>query len=355
MTSLPRIASVCTLTLLLASPGLHAGPSVAILGVSGGVSASAEAGEEPAGTTLLSVSGSFSTRQALAGGGYLSLLSSAGCRFDDAIDPADHESLQLKLALPAGFHRLEAEAGWNSTLLGSPASLSPNWRLGFIRHGKTSGSELELSTAGSWVCQPLDQEDVFRQEIRAGLTRRPSLRLNWETSAGAGYEHYSETFLMNPAGAETKDTRRDLLVDLQTTAGGLWGYFADWTLTLGVSYRSSNATRHLASLFDGDSESRLGVFAGGELIWSPRHNISVHISSFAAPSFYLFREARREDNSYSAEKLTTLTCGGSLRTDWTADHRLYLVLAGDAERTFSNDPAEAEWYFSVSGGLEISY
>lgn len=355
MTSLRRIAAVCTLTLLLASPVIHAGPAVAILGVSGGVSASAEAGEEPAGTALLSLSGSFSTRQALAGGGYFSLLSSAGCRFDDTIDPADHESLQLKLALPAGAHRLEAEAGWNSTLLGSPASLSPNWHLGFIRRGKASGSELEVSTTGSWVCQPLDQEDVFRQEIRAGLTRRPSLRLSWETSAGAGYEHYSETFLMSPAGAETKDTRRDLLVDLQTTAGGLWGYFADWTFGLGVSYRSSNATRHLASLFDADSESRLSVFAGGDLIWSPRHNISVQISSFASPAFCLFREARREDNSYSGEKLTTLTCGGSLRTDWTTNHRLYLVLAGEGERTFSNDPAEAEWYFSASGGLEISY
>jgi hypothetical protein len=355
MTRRRCIEAACILTLLVTAPGLPAGPAVALVGVSGGLGASAEALEDSDTAALLILTGSFSTRQALAGGGYFNLLSSASCLLADLRDPVDQEDLQLKLSLPAGPHRLEVEAGWSSSLSGNPVTLSPNWRLGFVRHSAASASELELSSAGAWEYQPRDREDVFWQEIRAGLKRRPSLRLHWETSAGFGYEHWGESFLVTPAGLELPDTRRDLLVDLRTTLGGLWGYFADWSLGLDVVYISSTANRYLASAFDEDSESRIAVSAGGDLSWSPRHDISVQLSSFAAPAFYLFREARAEDRSLTGAKLATLTWGGSLRADWTPDHRLYLVLAGEAGRTCSNDPAEEQWALSASGGLEISY
>jgi hypothetical protein len=239
----------------------------------------------------------------------------------------DYHSLSFDLLLRSAATHFGLGGGINGsvkgTLEGQEKYLRPDWTVSLERIGDLS---LRSAYSGYYLYVPDTDEDALSQELTVGLAWDPSIRVRYGIDLLAGWETWTET------------DRNDLLGSLEASAGGLIGYFHDWSLTARAGLRLSNDAE----------ESNLFAGAQGDWAWSPRRQISLETGVF------LLEEIYSQVNG-SPELPNALSAGIEMRGDWTPNDRLFLVAELAASRRFATDPADNWWNVLSRIGLEFNF
>ena len=298
-------------------------------------------------------------RSSLDGGGYVSVLSDITGLLVNGSSFQDQEFIRGKAAFPSGPNRIEPEVSLLSSVLGYYASgpfVNPQWNLGYRISMNDEASSVSLVYSGYLALLSESSDDVFREGLRAVLRVDPSIRWALDIGAGGGWELWYETDLFHAGGPVTGQNRQDWILDGNVAMDGLLGYFADWSWETRLTWRSSNANLFLdPDLFMPDTESRLILSIESGIDWSPIRTLGLHVSASAERAWYLERSAFDSEGVLTGEPLRLFDLEGSLRADWTRSHRWYLFLASSGGYTFSNDPVESGWRFSLYSGVELSF
>jgi hypothetical protein len=324
-----------------------------LLGLAAGPAWSAEAGADPVPVSRAVASVSYGYRRGLDPEGFLAVASRAEAALESDGTIEDREVLGLDARLRRGPGFLDGGFDARASALEDSPYFAVDGRLGY----RSAGQPVE---AGAWLvglldARPQDDEDRVGGGLRAALLVQPSVRFSLETSAGLVAESWFDADLLTPSGSPSGDTRADVVADLRFSAGGLAGYFTEWSLSLYGIGRLSNADRLVApGMVDSDSESRVGAGIEGSLSWSPTRRFGLELRGRAEPSWYRGRAALTAAGAPSGESLITLYGAASLRADWAIGPRASLILEAAAETTTANDPAEESWSSWARAGIEIS-
>ena len=109
----------------------------------------------------------------------------------------------------------------------------------------------------------------------------------------------------------------DLIASLEASAGGLAGYFLDWSLAAQAGTRQCEA----------ESESNLFFSLRGDAAWSPHRQVSLEAGIFARSEIYYLV-------AQPAAVPGFLSAGIDFRGDWTPNDRVFLVAELSASRSF---------------------
>ena len=239
----------------------------------------------------------------------------------------DYHSFSFDLLLRRAATRFVLEGGINGsvkgTLEGQAPYLRPDWTASYEHIGDLL---FRTSYSGYYLHFPRTDEDVLSQELTVGLAWDPSIRIRYGLDLLAGWETWTET------------NRDDLLGSLEASAGGLIGYFHDWSLTARAGLRLSDAAE----------ESNLFLGAQGDWAWSPRRQISLETGVFLLEEIYYRVNG-------SSEPPMVLSAGVEIRGDWTPNDRLFLVAELAASRRFATDPADDWWNVISRIGMEYNF
>ena len=239
----------------------------------------------------------------------------------------DYHSFSFDLLLRSGATHFVLDGGINGsvqgTLEGQARYFRPDWTVAYEHAGELA---LRSAYSGYYLCFPDTDEDALYQELAVGLSWDPSIRIRYGIALLAGWETWTET------------ERDDLLGSLEASAGGLIGYFHDWSLTARAGLRRS----------DDAEESNLFVGAQGDWAWSPRRQISVETGVFLLEELYY-------QVSGASELPGALSVGVEMRTDWTPNDRIFLVAELAASRRFATDPADEWWNVFSRIGVEYNF
>lgn len=353
------VQPVLLLLLLMITPVLYAGPPIFILGLYGGPEVVSE-DLLPAETEMQGkLEASLGWRGKIFEKGYVSIVSQAAGIVATGWIFEDQEFFQTEMSLPAGPGRIEITAGLFSSVLGiseSPGFINPDWGVRYRLDLGNEKSEGELEYTGYSLVEPDDTGDIIFQGARLTFSHRFSIRSTLAVSLGFGYEGWYETSLYSETGTAAAENREDILLDGKIVLDGLAGYFTEWTIPVRFLWRNSNSNAfYLPDLFVPDSNSRIQISAAPTINFSPHRTLNFGLNAAVNHHYYLQREAFEENGTFTGELLHITSTGGGLSLDWTQNHRLYLVLTGDAGYTWSNDPFETGWFFTLYGGVEISF
>ncbi len=231
----------------------------------------------------------------------------------------DQEYLLFKL----GFGQYSVEAALLTTLYddGSGSTyFNPSWKLRAGLAEFSDGKTLRVEYAGYVAGLPDSPEDYFYEGVHLVYRVDPSIFLGYELAAGGGWEyHYEQT------------DRHDIVLDIAGTIDGLAGYFTDWTVTAGFSWRGSNTT------IAADSEDRMVATIDAEVFTSPHQSLTLEGTLSAAGSRYLSR-------TYGDGKLLFLETEASARAEWSPNQKTYLSLEAAFGYNLSNDPLLGGWH-----------
>jgi hypothetical protein len=240
----------------------------------------------------------------------------------------DSHTLSLDALIRSRSGRILLETGLlgsgNGTIEGQAPYLRPDWRVGYEHSGDHVVTAISYS--GYYCWQPEDTEDSLFQGLTLGLALDPSVRLRYALELLGGWETWTE------AG------RDDLLGSVEASAGGLIGYFHDWSAAAQGGLRWSNQS----------GESNLFFVLESGWAWSPRRELSLEVDAFAREELYLWPEA-------AAQKYDEFAAGLDFRGDWTANDRLYLVTELSAARRFADASPENRWIVTARAGIEFSF
>ena len=240
----------------------------------------------------------------------------------------DSHSLSLDLLLRGAAGRFALEGGLagsvEGTWEGQDPYVRPDWRFGYEHGGESAATSLAYS--GYYLHQPGASEDALFQALSFGVARYPSIRLRYALELLGGWERWTEQH------------RDDFLGSLETSAGGLIGYFHDWSI----------AARGGVRLSDDESESNLFLGLDGDWAWSPHRQVSIETGVFLREEVYF-------QTGGLADGPRAFSAGFELRGDWTPNDRLYLVVELTASRRFAGDPADSWWNALARAGLELSF
>ena len=263
-------------------------------------------------------------------------------------------SIDALIRSPAGL--LFGESGLSGsltgTLEGQSPYLRPDWRIGY--EGYRENLRASVTYRGYYLNQPETNEDSLFQGFTLALEAHPSIRIRYGVEILGGWERWTEWFLYDAVGGETDEKRDDVLGSLKLSAGGMIGYFHDWTIAAEGGVRWSDANRFLSSLEEG-SESVLFFAVNADWAWSPHRQVSLEIGTFARQDLYIMRDALTELGALSGDALRVFSAGADLRGDWTPNDRLFLVLEVSASRRFANEPGESWWNCLGRAGIEYSF
>ena len=317
---------VCSLVVLLAgvSPARGYAPTL-LLGVYGQEILTEDQGWQ----TAVRAAGLLSWRTLLAENASLAMYASSAVdrTLLDGSWFRDYHSFSCDLLLRSGATRFILDGGINGsvqgTLEGQDPYLRPDWTVAYEHVGDLL---FRTSYSGYYLYFPDTEEDALSQELTVGLAWDPSIRIRYGLDLLAGWETWTET------------NRDDLLGSLEASAGGLIGYFHDWSLTARAGLRLSDAAE----------ESNLFLGAQGDWAWSPHRQISLETGVFLLEEIYYQVDG-------PPELPRALSAGVEMRGDWTPNDRLFLVAELAASRRFASDPADEWWNVLSRVGLEFNF
>jgi hypothetical protein len=215
----------------------------------------------------------------------------------------------------------------NGTSEGQAPYLRPDWRIGYARSARGGNAGLnEIAYSGYYCYQPEGTDDSLFQGLTLGLTVDPSIRIRYGLEILGGWETWTE------------ENRNDLLGSAEISAGGLIGYFQDWSVAVQGGVRWS----------DQSTESNLFFAVDTDWAWSPHRQVSLELGAFAREDLYLWSEA-------SPEGYDVFSTGFDFRGDWTPNDRLYFVSELSAARRFADAPLESRWSLIARAGIEFSF
>jgi len=310
------------------------------------------------GEAALRVSGLLSWRSLLAERASLAFY--AGSVLDrtmvDTQRLYDSHTLSVESLIRSSAGLLTGECGlsgsFTGTLEGQSPFLRPDWRIGY--DGYREDLRASVTYSGYYLNQPETNEDSLFQGLTLALEAHPSIRIRYGVEILGGWERWPEWFLYDAGGGETDEKRDDFLGSLKVSAGGLIGFFHDWSIAAEGGVRWSDANRFLSSLEEG-SESVLFFAVNGDWAWSPHRQVSLEIGAFAREDLYIQRDALTLAGASLGVPLRVFSAGADLRGDWTPNDRLFLVLEVSASRRFSNEPGESWWNCLGRAGIELSF
>ncbi len=265
-------------------------------------------------------------------------------------------SIDALIQSPAGL--LFGEGGLSGsltgTLEGQSPYLRPDWRIGY--EGQREDLRASVTYRGYYLNQSETNEDSLFQGLILALEAHPSIRIRYGLEILGGWERWTEWFLYDAGGGETDENRDDFLGSLKVSAGGLIGYFHDWSIAAEGGVRWSDANRWTATLqFEEGSEGYLFFAVNGDWAWSPHRQVSLEVGAFARQDLYIQRDALTLAGTLSGVPLRVFSAGADLRGDWTPNDRLFLVLEVSASRRFANEPGESWWNCLGRAGIEFSF
>jgi hypothetical protein len=240
----------------------------------------------------------------------------------------DSHTLSLDTLIRSAGGRILLEGGLlgsgNGTIEGQDPYLRPDWRIGYEHSGNAVLTLLAYS--GYYCYQPRGTEDSLFQGLTLGLTVDPSIRIRYGLEILGGWERWTE------------EKRDDLLGSMEISAGGLVGYFHDWSVAAegGIRWSEQN------------TESNLFLAVESGWAWTPHRQLSLELGAFAREELYLWAEA-------AAPGYDVFATGLDFRGDWTPNDRLYLVTELSAARRFADDPLEDRWRLITRAGVEFSF
>jgi hypothetical protein len=240
----------------------------------------------------------------------------------------DSHTLSLDALIRSRRGEIFLETGFlgsgNGTIEGQDPYLRPDWRIGYEHSGTDVLTAIAYS--GYYCYQPGDTDDSLFQGLALGLTLDPSIRIRYGLEIAGGWETWTE------------GKRNDLLGSVEASAGGLIGYFHDWSVAAQGGVRWS----------DQSAESNLFFAVESGWAWSPHRRLSLELNAFAREELYLWPEA-------TAQGYDVFATGLDFRGDWTANDRLYLVTELSAARRFADASLESRWIVTARAGIEFSF
>jgi hypothetical protein len=239
----------------------------------------------------------------------------------------DYHCLSFDLLLRSAATRFVLDGGINGsvqgTLEGQVPYVRPDWTVAYERIGELL---LRAAYSGYYLYFPGTDDDAFFQGLRLGAAWDPSIRIRYGIDLLAGWETWTET------------NRDDLLGSLEARAGGLIGYFHDWSLTARAGLRLSEDV----------NESNLFLGAQGDWAWSPHRQISLETGFFILEELYYQMDG-------ASELPKAVSTGVQMRGDWTPNDRLFLVAELSASRRFAADLDGGWWSVLSRIGLEFNF
>ncbi|MCF7929229.1 MAG: hypothetical protein K9L68_10670 [Spirochaetales bacterium] len=321
---------------------------------------------ETTSTLWIDLYGSGSGRTALDNG-YVALSGSATASYSPAAFETgsgsfqDKEQLEGTLGLksPGGLTVLQAgiTSSIHNLLYGTV--LEPEWSLRYsFQEGLPVAPYIRYDGYYLYQSDPAaGTEDRLSNSLAAGFEYDPSIRMGYRMEAGGRLELWQDEQLLDSAGNETGEHRRDIIGFTEVEVTGLAGYFADWSVLLDGGMIFSNDNRYLSDTGELEEKSADAAFGGieGSISWGPTRELQLESLLYADFRRFLSRKARNTDGSLASEKLMKVDTGGSIQVDWTNDDIVYYILQVSGGRTFSNDPAYDSWHLGISGGVEFGF
>jgi hypothetical protein len=265
-------------------------------------------------------------------------------------------SINALVQSPAGFLFWESglSGSLTGTLEGQSRYVRPDWRIGY--EGQREDLRASVTYKGYYFNQPETNEDSLFQGLTLALEAYPSIRIRYGIEILGGWERWPEWFLYAAGGGQTDENRDDFLGSVKASAGGLIGYFHDWSIAAEGGVRWSDANRLIAPLpVEEGSESYIFFAVDGDWAWSPHRQVSLEIGAFVRQDLYIQRDALTELGAPSGVPLRVFSAGADLRGDWTPNDRLFLVLEVSASRRFANEPGESWWNLLGRAGIEFGF
>ena len=321
-------ALICLLVFVGLSPAYGYAPTL-LLGLYGEELFSGDQG----GQAGIRASALLSWRTLIAENASLALYARSVGEFSPLQDGQlyDSHTLSLDALIRGEAGRILLEAGLlgssNGTIEGQAPYLRPDWRISYERSARNGNDVLtSIAYSGYYCSQPTGTDDSLFQGLTLGLAVDPSIRIRYGLEILGGWETWTE------------ENRNDLLGSVETSAGGLIGYFHDWSVAAQGGVRWSNQ----------NTESNLFVAVDSDWAWSPRRQVSLELGAFAREELYLWSDA-------SPEGFDVFSTGLDFRGDWTPNDRLYVVTELSAARRFADDPLESRWRLHARAGIEFSF
>lgn len=270
--------------------------------------------------------------------GYYSFASRFQAAIHNDLVFSDEESVSLKLS----FRRSVFEAAMLASLIddGSGATyFNPSWKMSTELVSLSNDGVVSLKYGGYVAWLPGVPDDHFYEGIHAVYRIDPSITLGYELAAGGSWEYYYEQPVYVLPGEPGGADRHDLILDVTGGVDGFAGYFTEWAVSGGVSWRISNATFPVDA-----AEDRLTAAIEATLFTSPHRSWTIEGAFSAEGIRYFSRPARSSAGVYGEDKLLFLEMSASARTEWSPDQRTYVSLDGSFGYSLSNDPFLGGWY-----------
>jgi hypothetical protein len=215
----------------------------------------------------------------------------------------------------------------NGTIEGQAPYLRPDWRIGYTTSASGGNGVLpSFAYSGYYSYRPEGTGDSLFQGLTLGLAVDPSIRIRYGLEILGGWERWTE------------EKRNDFLGSAEVSAGGLVGYFHDWSVAAEGGMRWSEQS----------TESNLYFALESGWAWTPHRQLSLELGAFAREELYLWPET-------AAAGYDVFATGLDFRGDWTPDDRVYLVTELSAARRFADDPVEERWRLIARTGVEFSF
>lgn len=333
-----------------------------VVGGTGGVGSYSFSPSPSRPYTDAGLSESFGWRQGLGPGSYVSIGSQASfaAYLTSLQGSLDSESLDGELGLPAGPNSLIFGAGFKSSLhnqSGYGSYVLPYWTGEYRFRRNAKGLQPSLTYGGRYVVQQLGSDNHFVEALGLKLDRSSTVRFDGYLGLDTSWELWPQQHLFDSSGATTSALRQDYLLDLSAGAQGLVGYTLDWQAGVSAGLRLSTANEYLGAvsqLAEG-SQTRFTQKGSGSLTWTPTRTFSATLSAQVQNDAYLSRKALDSKGVPSGTNLDVFSAAGAAAGSWALSGNTYLVITGQAARTFSNDPSFPQWSYELTGGVQYSF
>jgi hypothetical protein len=189
------------------------------------------------------------------------------------------------------------------------------------------------------------------------LSYDPSIYYGGSLALRAAVEDWNEQTLYDSTGAETSENRRDYRLTGRLNASGLAGYFADWSTSLDVEARLSNANRYIAGTaeLEENSEDRIGVTLDTGLSASPSSVFDLSTDLYLGNTWYLERSALDSNEEPLGETLTVFNAGGSLQGTYSISKTASITATVQGSRSIAADPDFDQWNLRLEAGISFRY
>lgn len=275
------------------------------------------------------------TRGLLGSEGYYSFASKLKGTFRNDLIFYDEEYTSLKL----GIGNTSFETAFLSSLIddgsGSPY-LNPSWNISTEVLALPNNAAMYVSYAG--YLASTHEDDYLYEGVKAMFRADPSVTLGYEIGLGGGWEYFYEQAAYDQSGDSMGRARHDLVLEILGTVDGFAGYFTEWAVSGGTTYRTSNV-----SLLE-SSEDRLTATVDAALFTSPHQSWTIDGTLALEGTRYFFRPARKSDGLLGDDRLLLFDVNAFGKAEWSPDQTLYLALSAAFGYTLSNDPFFGGWY-----------